>query len=146
MAITILQEMSVDTHWLGGAEFVRVNKDHWNDWCLRLIGSYQMQLGTLVVVFCTDDELLKLNKQVLDHDYYTDIITFDKVVDNRLVGEIYISLERVIENAEIAQVSFDDELDRVFIHGVLHLIGFNDKTEIEQQEMRNRENLALEIR
>ena len=123
-----------------------VNKDHWSDWCLRLVGSYRMQLETLVVVFCTDDELLELNKQVLDHDYYTDIITFDKVVDSRLEGEIYISLERVMENAETAQVSFDDELDRVFIHGVLHLIGFNDKTEVEQQEMRNRENLALELR
>ncbi len=101
------------------------------------------QTGHLSFVFCTDDYLLKVNKKFLNHDYYTDIITFDYNESNRVSGDLIISIDRVKENAITHQCSFHTELYRVIIHGVLHLLGYSDKTETQQKEMRELENLYL---
>jgi rRNA maturation RNase YbeY len=94
-------------------------------------------------VFCTDDELLELNKEHLSHDYYTDIITFDFTEGKALGGDLFISVERVKDNAKTLQVSFEEELHRVCYHGVLHLLGYNDKSATEISIMRDKENYYL---
>lgn len=98
----------------------------------------------LNIIFNSDEALLEINKQFLNHDFYTDIITFPlDETDEELTAELYISIDRIRDNAESLEVSFETELHRVIIHGVLHLCGFGDKTEKEEQEMRNRENIYL---
>ncbi len=103
----------------------------------------QVKLG---YVFCTDAYLLQLNKQFLDHDTYTDILTFDisdQNAPNKLIGEIYISVERVQENAKLFGAIYSDELLRVIFHGALHLCGYKDKTEAEEQKMRVLEDACI---
>jgi len=96
-------------------------------------------------IFCDEAYLLEMNKQYLDHDTHTDIITFDlSDTENELQGEIYISVERVSENAEKYKVSYDEELHRVIFHGALHLCGFKDKKEADVKEMRKQENICLD--
>ena len=99
--------------------------------------------GDIVLIFCSDEYLLEINKKYLNHDYYTDIITFDYCVENIVSGDLYISIDRVKENAKTFNDSFINELSRVVIHGVLHLCGYNDKTEADQKNMRNLENKYL---
>lgn len=95
-------------------------------------------------IFCSDEYLLGINKQFLDHDYYTDIITFDNSEEEGdIESDIFISLDRVKENAENENVSFEEELTRVIAHGMLHLVGFKDKTEVEATEMRIQEETYL---
>jgi probable rRNA maturation factor len=99
---------------------------------------------SLSVVFCSDDYLLNINKQFLNHDYYTDIITFPLAeTTKRVTAEIYISLERVWDNAKKQQTTFDDELHRVLFHGVLHLTGLGDKTKVQKDAMRAAEDKWL---
>ncbi len=100
--------------------------------------------GDINVIFCPDDYLLEINRKYLEHDYYTDIITFDYSEGDMVSGDLFISVDTVRANAERFGVSFENELDRVVIHGVLHLIGYNDKTEEEQKVMRGKENEYLE--
>jgi rRNA maturation RNase YbeY len=102
------------------------------------------KIDNLCFIFCTDDVLLEMNKQYLGHDYYTDVITFDYTVNNTVSGDIFISVERVEENAGVFGVSFDHELSRVIYHGVLHLCGYNDGSDNEAQMMRDKENFYLE--
>lgn len=101
-------------------------------------------IGEINIIFCTDDYLLNLNKSFLDHDYLTDIITFDNSGKGKIAGELYISADRVRENSKIYSVSFMHELMRVIIHGVLHLLGYNDKGKNEIEVMRKRENYYLD--
>ena len=103
----------------------------------------QTILGELNYVFCSDKYLLKVNQDYLKHDYYTDIITFDYSEGGEISGDIFISIDRVGENAKIFGVSFEDELRRVVIHGVLHIIGYKDKTEDEQKQMTEKENFYI---
>ena len=109
----------------------------------RVIGSEGKVVGELTYVFCNDQQLLKLNKEFLNHDTLTDIITFDYSLGNEIHGEIYISTDRVEENAEEFEVSFMNELSRVMVHGILHLCGYKDKSEEEKNQMRNKENHYL---
>lgn len=102
------------------------------------------QTGHLCLVFCSDDYLLEVNKKFLNHDYYTDIVTFDYSESNTISGDLIISIDRVKENANSHESTFHLELYRVIIHGVLHLLGFNDKTETQKRKMRALENLYLE--
>ena len=113
------------------------------NWIQEVIRLNNHQTGHLSFVFCTDDYLLEVNKKFLNHDYYTDIITFDYNESNRVSGDFIISIDRVKDNALMHQCSFQLELYRVIIHGVLHLLGFSDKTEIQKKKMRELEDLCL---
>jgi len=112
-------------------------------WISDIITSDGFILGDITYVFCDDEYLHKLNVQFLDHDTLTDIISFDYSLGKEIHGEIYISIERVKENAADFNVDFDSELNRVIIHGVLHYCGYKDKTDEEQKTMREKENQAL---
>jgi probable rRNA maturation factor len=129
-------------------DFRMDREDAVKDWILSIISGQQRQAYCLTYIFCSDAYLLALNREYLDHDYLTDILTFPYPAPepDQLFSDIYISLERVRENAQTFQVSFEDELHRVMIHGVLHLLGFNDHSEEEQAQMRQFESQALMLR
>jgi len=112
-------------------------------WLRSVAEHHGKSLGDLSVVACSDDELLGYNRKYLDHDTYTDIITFDHSEGNTLAGDLLISFERVRENSENQGVVFQEELRRVMVHGVLHLAGLKDKTEADTQAMRAAEDQAL---
>ncbi len=114
-------------------------------WIANTIASEGFQLGDISYVFCDDAYLLKLNQDYLNHDTLTDIISFDYRMNKEINGEIYISVERVAENAKDFSVEFYTELHRVMIHGILHFCGFKDKTQSEEQKMRQREDEALKL-
>lgn len=114
-------------------------------WIEAVINGYNKTPGELNIIFCSDEYLLSINREWLQHDYYTDIITFDYSEQDTVEGDLYISIERVKDNATSLDQTYQDELHRVIIHGILHLIGFSDKTEEEQQQMRERENAALQL-
>ena len=101
------------------------------------------RLKKIDVYGVSDEELLSINKKHLEHDYYTDIITFDYSRGNKISGELYVSLERVEENALALGLSYESELRRVVAHGILHLIGFKDKTEEQEKAMRSKEDEVL---
>lgn len=113
-------------------------------WLENVVKDELYELGVITIITCSDDYLLEVNKKFLDHDYYTDIITFDYTEDNTISGDLFISIDRVDENAETADVSFLDEFKRVCVHGVLHLCGYKDKTSEEVVEMRLKENHYLD--
>ena len=115
-------------------------------WISEIILHENHELGDLTYVFCDDDYLHKLNLQFLNHDTLTDIISFDNSLGKQIHGEIYISVERVRENAGTYQVAFLEELHRVIIHGVLHFCGYKDKTKKQQETMSCKENEALDLR
>lgn len=116
-------------------------------WISNVITFHKKQLGELNYIFCSDEYILDINNQYLKHDYYTDIITFNYVENDVISGDIFISVDTVKSNSDLYNNSnFKEELDRVIIHGVLHLIGFNDKTDSEQLEMTKQENIALGMR
>jgi rRNA maturation RNase YbeY len=102
-------------------------------------------LGDVSVVFCSDTYLLELNKRHLQHDFFTDIITFDYSEGVRVAGDLFVSVDRVYENADAYNVSRETELNRVSVHGILHLLGYNDKTPQEVTVMREKENEALAL-
>lgn len=117
------------------------------DWILHVLSLSNKKVNELNIIFCSDEYLLGINRQYLEHDYYTDIVTFDNAEKSgEIEGDIFISIERVQENATELGVSFTDELHRVIIHGVLHLVGYSDKTEAEQSEMRKIEDHYLALR
>ena len=99
--------------------------------------------GDISIIFCSDNHLLSINKKYLEHDYYTDIITFDYSEGKVISGDIFISIDRVKENALKFQVTLDEELHRIMCHGVLHLLGVNDRKKAEKEEMTRKENHYL---
>lgn len=101
------------------------------------------RLGEIAYIFCSDEKILEVNRQYLQHDYYTDIITFDYCEGDRLSGDLFISLDTIRTNAEQFGASYEDELHRVIIHGILHLCGINDKGPGEREVMEAAENKAL---
>lgn len=113
-------------------------------WIASVCESEHAVLEELNYIFCGDAHLLEINRQYLQHDYYTDIITFPAAEAPRVAGDIFISTERVTENARTYACTYEEELRRVIIHGVLHLCGQGDKTEEEAQQMREKENQALQ--
>ena len=112
-------------------------------WISSVITSENKKTGSINFIFCSDDYLLNVNKQYLDHDYYTDIITFDYVEGKIISGDIFISVDRVADNASKFQVSFDEELRRILVHGVLHLLGYPDKDPAEKTVMTGKEDHYL---
>ncbi len=130
-------------HFFSENDFVLKNPEKITQWIQKVVQHYQGEVIEVQYIFCDDDYLLKINQDFLQHDYYTDIITFDNSIGKKIEGEIYISTDRIKENAIEYQVSFEEELNRVLIHGILHLLGFKDKTTEEQDFMTKKENEAL---
>ena len=115
-------------------------------WLKFVAESEAKRLGDISVIFCSDNYILDVNIKYLKHDYYTDIITFDYCEGNRLSGDLFISIDSVRENAAFYGTEFADELNRVIVHGVLHLIGYDDHTEEDSAVMRAKENYYLSQR
>jgi probable rRNA maturation factor len=121
-------------------DFVLVNEDSFSSWISKVILSEKKKVGEISYVFCDDDYLLKLNQEHLNHDTLTDIISFDYSIGKEISGDIFISVERVRDNATDFNVTFDEELKRVMAHGILHYCGYNDKTEEDSALMRSKED------
>jgi len=114
-------------------------------WIKEFVSHHGKKVGELAIVFCSDEKILEVNQNFLQHDYYTDIITFDYSEGEIISGDIFISVERVQENATSHQVDYNTELLRVLAHGVLHLIGFQDKEEKKKVEMTRNEDLCMSL-
>jgi|SRR5690606_31924576 len=117
----------------------------WKDKIQEVVKLEGHETGEINYIFCDDAYLLKINQDFLQHDYYTDVIGFQYSESGPLIGDIYISVERIQENADTNQVSFENELARVMIHGILHFMGYKDKTPEDAEKMRAGENKYLEI-
>ena len=116
-----------------------------NEWIKQVARNHNRVVGPLTYIFCSDDRIIEVNRQFLNHDYFTDIITFDYSSHKRISGDMFISLDTVKSNAELFQRAYNEELMRVMIHGVLHLCGINDKGPGEREIMEAHENDALAI-
>jgi probable rRNA maturation factor len=128
-------------------DFTLIDQDKIKDWLTRIILKHDFELAELTYIFCSDAYLHQINLDYLDHDTYTDIITFNNADEPGIIeSDIFISIDRVKENAETLRLSFADELHRVMIHGVLHLIGFDDKTAVLKQKMQEEEDISLSMR
>jgi len=114
-------------------------------WLNMAAQNEEYHIGRLSYTFLTDEELHKINVQFLNHDTYTDIITFDYNRDKLIIGEIYISLDRVEENAKTSQISYNQEVKRIIIHGFLHLMAYNDKNPDDKKEMTTKEDYYLSL-
>ena len=124
-------------------DFEISNEKLWLDWIIESMENEGKSIEDLNYIFCDDDYLLEINKQYLDHDYYTDVIGFDNSQEDILTGDIFISITRIADNANLNNVKFDNELARVMIHGILHFAGYKDKEEIEKDKMTEMENYYL---
>ena len=116
------------------------------DWIRRVASGYGKKCGDIAYIFCSDEKILEVNKAYLQHDYYTDVITFDYTEGDKISGDIFISVDTVRSNAEQFGTDYDEELHRIVIHGVLHLCGINDKGPGEREMMTRHENEALKLR
>ena len=116
-----------------------------NEWIKQVARNHNRVVGPLTYIFCSDDRIIEVNRQFLNHDYFTDITTFDYSSHKRISGDMFISLDTVKSNAELFQRAYNEELMRVVIHGVLHLCGINDKGPGEREIMEAHENDALAI-
>lgn len=123
--------------------FVLSQKAKRKNWIKFVTSSENKVIGNVNFIFTSDEHILEINKQYLNHDYFTDIITFDYCENDKLIGDIFISLDTIAQNATEYQCSFDEELSRVIVHGVLHLIGYKDHDESQKLVMRNKENIYL---
>ena len=124
-------------------EFEIKESQIWIDWVTESMKNEGKSIEELNYIFCDDEYLLEINRQYLDHDYYTDVIGFDNSEDDVLTGDIFISVERIADNAEQNKVSFDNELARVMIHGILHFAGYPDKEEEQKRIMTEKEDFYL---
>lgn len=127
------------------ADYQLNNESVYTQWLHDIARSEQVSISELSYVFCTDDYLLHINQQFLNHDTWTDIITFDYSNNDMIKGEIYISIDRVADNALQYQVTTHEELLRVMAHGLLHLCGYVDKTDQDQQQMRSKEDEKIKM-
>lgn len=128
-----------------GVRFRLANKTALKSWIREVVAVEKKHCGDLNFVFTTDEELYRINVEFLAHATYTDIITFDSTEGNRVSGDIVISIDRVRENAALFKTTFENELNRVLIHGVLHLCGYKDKTKKQMEQMRDMENKCLQL-
>jgi probable rRNA maturation factor len=121
-----------------------IQKQKITRWIKDTAAAYDKKVGDIAYIFCSDERILDVNNQYLKHDYYTDIITFDYSEGSIISGDIFISVDTVRSNSEKFEVSFEDELQRILIHGILHLCGQADNTPELRAEMTRKENLALQ--
>ena len=126
-------------------DFETLEETIYTNWISSVIISENKSEGEINYIFCDDDYLVEINQQYLNHDTLTDIISFDYSLGNEIHGDIYISIERVRENAEEFKVSFEEELKRVMIHGVLHYCGYKDKSESDETLMRSKEDEKIKL-
>ncbi|KAA6301541.1 MAG: Endoribonuclease YbeY [Candidatus Ordinivivax streblomastigis] len=124
-------------------QFPTIKRRETSRWIKEVIAQHQKRVGEISYIFCSDEEILKINQQYLNHDYYTDIITFDYSDGKVISGDLFISLETVKSNSEQLKTDYFEELHRVIIHGILHLCGFKDKLPKDAKQMRKLENEAL---
>lgn len=124
-------------------DYIIYQEDNWKEWLEEAVKKEGFETEKLNYIFCDDDYLLQINLEYLEHDYYTDVIGFQYSKGNKLSGDIFISIDRVKENAVNNEVTFEKELARVMIHGVLHFMNYGDKTAEEQEKMRRAENRHL---
>ncbi|MDR2138316.1 MAG: rRNA maturation RNase YbeY [Tannerella sp.] len=122
-----------------------LKKRRLGSWMKEVAAGYGKQMGIVTCLLCKDEKILEVNRQFLQHDYYTDIITFDYSDGDVISGDVYISLDTVRSNSKVYGTAFSEELLRVMIHGILHLCGEHDKTTEEQSKMRLAENSALAL-
>lgn len=128
-----------------GIAMPKIQRRKISAWVKQVAASYDRKVGDIAYIFCDDNKILEVNRQYLNHDYYTDIITFDYDEDNVISGDLFISLDTVRSNAEERGIDYMTELHRVIIHGILHLCGINDKGEGEREIMEGCENRALAL-
>ena len=126
-------------------DFELNNEEQFSNWISSVIVSEDKKEGEINYIFCDDEYLLGLNEQYLNHDTLTDIISFDYSVGKELHGDIFISTERVLENAAEFKVTFEEELKRVMVHGVLHYCGYKDKSEQDEKLMREKEEEKMKM-
>jgi len=136
--------MSV-TYFNEDVPFPKLKRRSTTNWIKETIHLEEKSIGDISFIFCSDDYLLEVNKKYLTHDYYTDIITFDYVEDGLISGDIFISIDRVKENAKQFSTTLQDELNRILIHGVLHLLGYKDKIKKDKTLMTFKENYYLNV-
>ena len=136
-----------------GVKMPKIRRRNTSAWIKAVVASYGKKVGSIAYIFCNDEKILEVNRQYLQHDYYTDIITFDYCDDEVLMGrkdtvsgDLFISLDTVRTNAEQQGTTYEEELHRVIIHGILHLVGINDKGPGERKIMEAAENKALTMR
>jgi probable rRNA maturation factor len=120
-----------------------LDSEHFAFWLNQVVVNEGFETGDINVIFCSDEYLLKMNIDFLQHDFYTDIITFDYCEDSIVCGDLFISIDRVVDNAEKLSTDYTEELKRVCVHGVLHLCGYNDKSSEEENQMRLKEDFYL---
>ena len=128
-----------------GVKMPDIKKKETTEWIKEVAACYGKRVGEIAYIFCSDDKILEVNQQYLQHDYYTDIITFDYTEGNKISGDLFISLDTVRTNAETFHTDYNEELHRTIIHGILHLCGINDKGPGEREIMEENENRALAI-
>ena len=133
----------IDFHFETDFELEDTSK--YSDWITRIITTHNRKHSQIDYIFCDDEYLLDINIKYLDHDTYTDIITFDYTEEKVIGGDIFISVDRLKENASLFKVDFNDELLRVMSHGVLHLLGYKDKSEEDSDVMRKKENECINM-
>jgi len=136
----------VEIHFEDIDEVPGVNSEFLFSWYTQVCSVESKVLGDITLIFCSDDYLLEMNRTHLNHDYYTDIITFDYSEDNIVSGDLFISYDRVVDNATSFSSSVKDELHRVCVHGLLHLCGYKDKSDVDEQLMRQKEDEMLNLR
>lgn len=134
------------TYQTEGIKMPDIKKRETTEWIKAVAATYEKRIGEIAYIFCSDEKILEVNRQYLQHDYYTDIITFDYCEGNRLSGDLFISLETVKTNSEQFNTPYEEELHRTIIHGILHLCGINDKGSGEREIMEAAENKALAMR
>lgn len=137
--------MSEISYLAQGVELPKIDQSAVNQWIEQVAKRHQRVVGDLTYIFCNDEKILEVNRQYLQHDYFTDIITFDYSSRKRISGDMFISLDTIKSNAELFERAYNEELMRVIIHGVLHLCGINDKGPGEREIMEMHENEALAI-
>lgn len=127
------------------ADFSLEKQDQLQQWIQNILSEHNKQAGNLNIIFTSNDYLLEINRKYLNHDYYTDVISFDDSKGNVISGDIFVSIDQVKINSKFHNVGFINELCRVMIHGVLHLVGFDDADAAQQQVMRELEDHALNV-
>lgn len=132
-------------HYHYQTDFKLGEEKKYTDWILNCVSRAGQRVSALDYIFCDDEALLEMNRTYLDHDYYTDILTFDYGAAGELKGDLFLSVDRIRDNAGQLGVAFEEEVRRVMIHGVLHLMGYADHTESEKEAMRSREEECLEL-